>query len=150
MRLAGLLSADTITLSLEHGDKNGVIEELVGLAMASGKIKNRSTVLKAVMDREELGSTGLEKGVAVPHGKTKAVQDLVMALGISKEGLDFKAQDNKPSHLFFLLLAPEAEAGPHVKALAQIARLTNNPDFRESLLKARSPEEAIQIFKDAE
>jgi mannitol/fructose-specific phosphotransferase system IIA component (Ntr-type) len=150
MRLSVLLSVNAITLSLVHRDKNGVIEELVDLAMKTGKIKNRSTALKAVLDREELGSTGLERGVAVPHAKTKTVDDLVMALGISKEGLDFNALDKKPSHLFFLLLAPEAAAGPNVKVLAQIARLTSSPDFCQSLINARSSKEVMQVIKDAE
>jgi len=150
MRLSVLLRIDTITLSLVNRDKDGVIEELVDLAMKSDMVKNRSTALQAVLEREKLGSTGLERGVAVPHAKTKAVDDLVMALGISKEGLDFNAHDKKPSHLFFLLLAPEAAAGPNVKVLAQIARLTSNPDFCTSLLGVRSPKEALQMIKDAE
>ncbi|MFH1943304.1 MAG: PTS sugar transporter subunit IIA [bacterium] len=150
MRLSDLLSEETITVSLRHTDKQGVIEELLDLAMKTGRIKDRSIALKAVMDREQLMSTGLEKGVAVPHAKTKAAEDLSMALGISKEGIDFQSADGKPSHLFFFLLAPEAAAGPNVKVLAQIARLTNAPDFRQTLKEASSPKEVLNIIASAE
>jgi mannitol/fructose-specific phosphotransferase system IIA component (Ntr-type) len=150
MRLSDLLSEQTITVSLRHTDKLGVIEELLDLAMKTSRIKDRSIALKAVMDREQLMSTGLEKGVAVPHAKTKAAEDLSMALGISKEGIDFQSADGKPSHLFFFLLAPEAAAGPNVKVLAQIARLTNAPDFRQTLKEASSPKEVLNIIASAE
>ena len=150
MRLSGLLSEDTITISLSHTDKQGVIEELLDLAMKTGKIADRATALKAVIDRENLMSTGLEKGVAVPHAKTSAAGDLTMALGISKEGIDFQSADEKPSHLFFFLLAPEAAAGPNVQVLAQVARLTNDPGFRQTLREASSPREALAIIREAE
>jgi len=150
MRLSDLLSEETIVVSLSHKDKQGVIEELLNLAMKTGKVQDRAVALKAVLDREQLMSTGLERGVAVPHAKTKSAMDLAMALGISKEGLDFQSADGKPSHLFFFLLAPETAAGPNVKVLAQIARLTSDPSFCKSLREAASPKEALEIIKDAE
>ncbi|MBN2029236.1 PTS sugar transporter subunit IIA [bacterium] len=150
MRLSDLLNKETITISLSHQDKQGVIEELLDLALKTGKINDRSVALKAIMERENLMSTGLEKGVAVPHAKSKAVDDLTTALGISKEGIDFHSADGKPSHLFFLLLAPEAAAGPNIKILAQIARLTSNPNFCEALKKASSSQEVLEIIQGEE
>ena len=150
MRLSDLLNEDTITISLSYKDKQVVIEELLDLAIKTGKINDRSVALKAIMERETLMSTGLERGVAIPHAKSKAAEDLTMALGISKEGIDFQSADGKPSHLFFLLLAPEAAAGPNIKVLAQIARLTSNPSFCESLKKASSSQEVMEIIKNAE
>jgi len=150
MRLSALLSEETITISLSHKDKQGIIEELLDLAMKTGQINDRAVALKAVIDRENLMSTGLEKGVAVPHAKSKAAEDLAMALGISKEGIDFRSADGEPSHLFFFLLAPEAAAGPNVQVLAQIARLTSDPNFRKALKEARSPREALDIIEDVE
>lgn len=150
MRLFDLLNEDTITISLSNKDKQGVIEELLALALKTGKITDRSMALKAILDRENLMSTGLERGVAVPHAKSKAVDELTMALGISSEGIDFQSADGKPSHLFFLLLAPESAAGPNVKVLAQIARLTNDPSLCEALKKASSSQEVMEIIKDAE
>lgn len=150
MRLSGLLSEETITVSLNHKDKQGVIEELLDLAMKTGKITDRATALKAVIDRENLMSTGLEKGVAVPHAKSSAAEDLAMSLGISKEGIDFQSADGNPSHLFFFLLAPKAAAGPNVQVLAQVARLTNDPGFRQALREASTPREALAIIREAE
>jgi len=150
MRLSGLLSEETIIISLSDKDKQSVIEELLELAMKTGKITNRETALKAVMDREQLMSTGLEKGVAVPHAKSSAASELTMSLGISKEGIDFESADGKPSHLFFFILAPEAAAGPNVQVLAQIARLTSDPEFCQALKSASSPMEVLEIIRDAE
>ncbi len=150
MLLSSLLTAETITVSLKRTDKEGVIKELLDLAMKTGNIKNRSVALQSVLDREKLMSTGLEKGIAVPHAKSKAASDITMALGISREGIDFQSADGKPSNLFFFLLAPESAAGPNVKVLAQIARLTSSSDFFKALMDARTPEEALGVIKDAE
>ena len=150
MRLSDLLRAETITVTLGQRSKQGVIEELLDLMMGTGKISNRSKDLKAVLEREALMSTGLEKGVAVPHAKTAVATELVMSLGISKEGVEFEAADRKPSHLFFFLLAPEAAAGPNVQVLGQIARLTSDTRFCETLQNASSADEALKIIRDAE
>jgi len=150
MRLSGLLTEETITLNLTHSDKKGVIEELLDLAIKTGKVTDRAAALKAVLDREQLMSTGLEKGVAVPHAKTSTAEGLTMALGISKDGIDFDSGDGNPSHLFFFLLAPESEAGPNVQVLAQIARLTNDPNFCNNLRNAESPGDVLNIIRNAE
>jgi PTS system fructose-specific IIC component len=95
-------------------------------------------------------STGLERGVAVPHAKTASVSDLVMSLAISKEGIDFQSADGQPSHLFFFLLAPEAATRPNIQVLAQIARLTSDPNFCKALRNASSAEDALKIIREAE
>ena len=135
---------------MNYTDKQGVIETLLDLAMKTGKINDRATALKAVMDREKLMSTGLERGVAVPHAKSSAAEGLTMSLGVTKTGIDFQSADGQPSHLFFFLLAPEAAAGPNVQVLAQIARLTNDPNFCEALKKSETPKEALDVIRDAE
>lgn len=150
MRLSDLLSENTIQVSLPYNEKSRVIETLLDLAMQSGKITQKDVAFKAVMDREELMSTGLERGVAVPHAKTDAVESITMALGISKDGIDFQSADGNPSHLFFFLLAPVAAAGPNVQVLAQIARLTNNPDFCERLKAAESARDVMNVIREAE
>ncbi len=150
MRLSDLLNDKTIHLSFKSQQKKKIIEELLGVAGRTGKIKNREMAYKAVLDRESQMSTGLEKGIAVPHAKTKAVSDIVLALGISKEGIDFESADGKPSHLFFFVLAPEDAAAANVKLLAQIARLTNNPAFCRALKNAGTPAEVLRIINDAE
>ncbi len=150
MRLSDLLNENTIQVSLQYNEKSKLIETLLDLAMNSGKITQRDVALKAVMDRENLMSTGLERGVAVPHAKTNAVEAITMALGISKEGIDFQSADGNPSHLFFFLLAPEAAAGPNVQVLAQIARLTSDPEFCKALKTAESARDALNAIKEAE
>lgn len=150
MRISDYLNESLITVSLGHKDKTGIIEDLLDLAVKSGKITDRSDALKAVLDREALMSTGLEKGIAIPHAKSTTAQEICMALGISKEGVDFESADEKPSHLIFFLLAPEAAAGQNVQVLAQIARLTGDPSFCEALQSAGSPKEAYEIIRKAE
>ena len=150
MRISELLSEETITNTLAHGDKQGIIEDLLDLAMKSGRIKDRDAALKAIIDRENLMSTGLEKGVAIPHAKTIAAEGMAMALGISKEGLDFQSADGKLSHFFFLLVAPSDAAGPNVQVLAQIARLTASMTFLDGLKQADSPKTAYEMIVKAE
>jgi fructose-specific phosphotransferase system IIA component len=150
MRISDLLNEQLISVSLGQTDKQGVIEKLVDLAMASGKISDKGIVLQSILEREKLMSTGLERGVAVPHAKTSAVSGLVMSLAISKEGIDFQSVDGKPSHLFFLLLAPTAAAALNIKALAQIARLTGNAKFCEAIKSAPSPQSVLELIRQAE
>jgi len=150
MRLTQLLSEETIEVSLKQHKKESVIEELLVLAIKSGNINDRMKAFEDIMKREEMMSTGLEHGIAVPHAKTKAADDLTLSLGISKEGIDFDAADDKPSYLFFMLLAPEDAAGPNVKVLAEIARITKNKEFCRSLINASSPKEVLQLIDEAE
>ena len=102
------------------------------------------------MEREELGSTGVGQGVAIPHGKTIAVSDLVSAFGLSKGGVDFDALDGAPVHLFFLLLAPEGAAGSHLKALARISSLLKDKYFRKALIDANSSADVLKIIREEE
>ncbi len=101
-----------------------------------------------VLAREALGSTGLENGIAVPHAKTTAVTDLTIAIGISAPGIDFQALDGKPSTLFFLILAPPDKSGPHIEALAEIARMTRSTAFCKAIAAARSPAEVVELFRE--
>lgn len=150
MRISELLSNETISITLKNKDKQGLIEELLDLAMKTGKIKDRKKVLKALLDREDLGSTGLENGLAIPHARTNAVDGVTLALGISKEGIDFQSADNRLSHLFFLLLASEDNTSVNVQVLALIARMNLRPNFRSEMLEVNSPEEALDIIRKTE
>lgn len=150
MRLTQLLTEEAIEVSLKQTQKKSVIEELLVLAIKGGKINDRMKAFEDIMKREEMMSTGLEHGIAVPHAKTKAADDLTLSLGISKEGIDFDAADGKPSHLFFMLLAPEDAAGPNVKVLAEIARLTKDKDFCKKLIKASSSKEVLELIDESE
>lgn len=150
MWLTRLLTEDTIEISLKHKEKGAVIEELLELAIKSGNINDRMKALDDVMKREEMMSTGLEKGIAVPHAKTDAADDLSLALGISREGIDFDSADGKSSHLFFLLLAPVDAAGPNIKVLAEIARLSKEANLYKKIINANSSKEVLELIADIE
>jgi len=150
MSLMDITEKNCIKVDLESLDKDGVIEELVELLVSTGKIKDKQKAIDDIMEREKKGSTGLEKGIAVPHAKTEAVDKLSMAFGISKDGVDFNALDGEYSYLILLLLAPPGASGPHVEALASIARFLTPPAIREKLKKAQSSDDIINIIMEYE
>ena len=135
MKLADILKQESVGIDLKSTEKDDVLKELVGL-LGKG-IKDRKKVVKALVDRENLGSTGIGQGIAVPHGKMSTIQHLVAALGISKKGVDFNSLDGEPVYIFFLLIAPRDSAGPHLKALARISRILRNASFCRILRKAK-------------
>ncbi|MBR4158537.1 MAG: PTS sugar transporter subunit IIA [Spirochaetia bacterium] len=146
MAVINLIEEDIIKIPLEAKTKPDVIKELVDVLKKAGKIEDAESVFRAVMLRENMGSTGLEKGIAVPHAKTHKVNNLVLAIGVSPEGVDFDSLDGEPSKLFFLLIATPQQAGPHIEALSEIARLTRSSNFCKLLLNAKSPKEIVDIF----
>lgn len=150
MYLYELLDKDSIAMSLKSRTKDDVLDEMVDLLDKAGKIKERAAVLKAIVDRERIMTTGIGNGVAVPHCKTSAVDRLVAGLGISREGIDFQAPDNEPARLIFILVAEENNPGPHVRALARLAKLLSSKNVRESLLSARSPESILEVIRKKE
>ncbi|MFP4409421.1 MAG: PTS sugar transporter subunit IIA [Spirochaetaceae bacterium] len=147
MKRKQLLSPDRVILPLHATTKDEVIEELLDLLMKSGKVKDRGEALTALKEREEKMSTGMEKGVAIPHGKCGCVDELVVAAGIAPEGIDFDALDKKPSYIFIMTLSPKDRSGPHIQFLAEISQLLKHKEAREALLRANSPEEAVEIFQ---
>ena len=143
------LNRKAISADLESTDKEGVVRELVGLLIAAGGIKiKKEDIIKILMARESLGSTGIGQGVGIPHGKSPNIKSLVAAFGLSKDGVDFESLDGESTHIFLLLLAPEDSAGPHLKALARISRLLKDKYVRETLKKAQSEKEIIKIITD--
>ena len=146
MAVVNLIEEDIIKIPLEAKTKPDVIKELVDVLKKAGKIEDAESVFRAVMLRENMGSTGLEKGIAVPHAKTHKVSNLVLAIGISPEGVDFDSLDGEPSKLFFLLISTPQQAGPHIEALSEIARLTRSSNFCKLLLNAKTPKEIVDIF----
>ncbi len=107
-------------------------------------------MIQTLMEREELGSTGIGQGIAIPHGKSDTVSDLAAAFGVSADGVSFDSLDGEPVNIFFLLVAPEGAAGAHLKALARISSLLKDKYFRKSLLSAQSPGEVIKIIQEEE
>jgi len=152
MRIMDFLSKDAITVDVKAKTKKDVVAEMVDLLLQSGKIEqqDKEKVIKALLDREELGSTGIGQGIAIPHTKSEAVKEVVAAFGKSNDGVEFEALDNKPVNLIFLLIAPMEASSLHIKALAKISRLLKHKYFRQSLKKAASVEEVVKIISEDE
>lgn len=152
MNIIDLISKDAVNIDIKAQTKDEVILELVELLVASGGIKKteKSETLKKLQERETLGSTGIGKGVAIPHAKCPNVKKMVAAFGISKTGLDFRSLDGEPTHIFLLLVAPGETPGPHLKALAKISRLLDDKFIRERLKSAKNSAELLKIVKEEE
>lgn len=150
MKLSEVIQPDRISVELHSRDKKGVLEELAGIMCKDRPGLDKSAVVKVLVDREQLGSTGIGEGVAIPHGKLMEVNQPMVCFGRSKKGLDFDSMDGQPAHLFFLLLAPENSSGLHLQVLTRIARLLKNSSFRKSLLEARTPDDIYRIILAAD
>lgn len=147
MALIDMMTEKIVKIPLESKDKPDVLRELVQVLKDADEIDDFDTVLSAVQEREDKGSTGLEKCIAVPHAKTPAVSSLKLAIGIAPEGIDFDALDKQPSKLFFLLVAAPDQSGPHVEALAEIAKLSRSNAFCRALANADSAAEVVELFR---
>jgi PTS system fructose-specific IIC component len=150
MKLSKFCAEDLIVFDLKGRSKNEVIEELVNLASKSKLVKDKAEILKAVLDREKLVTTGVGYGVAFPHAKTRAVKGIVIAFGRSKEGVDFEAMDKKLAYLFFLIVAPEDAIGAHLNVMARLSYLMKSEKNRESLMKITSPKELLEVLDSVE
>ena len=152
MKIIDLLDPNCILPNLQASNKRGVLEELAAALVSGHKEVNLQTVVEVLLERERLGSTGIGDNIAIPHGKLPQLSKMLLAFGRSPQGVDFDSMDGKPSHLFFLLLAPVNSSGLHLKALAKISRMLMSQDFRDSLMKSGSVEEILGLIaaKDAE
>jgi len=150
MALYELLDTKSIVPNLQAETKDAAIEELVDVLDRAGRLRDRGAVLDAVLERERAMSTGLEDGIAVPHAKTAAVGTLTAALGVRREGLEFDSADGKPTNIVFLLIAEENNPGPHVRALAKLARLLSDPEMRSAIIGAKTAEDIFEIIKQRE
>ena len=141
------LHKDLIELHLKSDNKNDILKELVDIADRSNYIEDKNKVLEAVMAREKSMSTGLVKGIATPHAKSDTIKKIVLVIGIKKEGIDFESLDGQPTKLFFLIISPQSEAGPHIQLLAEIAKLSSDNERITQILNAPSPEAVINIIR---
>jgi PTS system nitrogen regulatory IIA component len=135
-------------MDIKATKKEDTIKELVDALINAGDIdkRHRPKLIEALMARELLGSTAIGQGVAIPHAKTEGVEKLVAAFGISKKGVNFDSLDGEPAHIFFLLVAPQDSAGPHLKALARISRLLKDKYFRDNLRACADEKAAFDII----
>jgi PTS system nitrogen regulatory IIA component len=148
MRLSEIFKPQFVVPDLKAHDKKGVLEELLEIITGQESSLNKGTLLQVLLEREKLGSTGIGDGVALPHGKLRGLDNLLLSFGRSIEGLDFDSIDEQPAYLFFLLLAPENSAGMHLKSLAKISRMLKDGNLRQQLMRAKSREEIYKIIID--
>ena len=146
MELRKILTLDVITDDLKGDTKEEIIDSLIELLAAPGKISDRAAVKECIMDREARMSTGMENGVAIPHGKSESVGQLVGCIGIKKRGVDFDALDGKPSRIFIMTVSPPVGTGPHVQFLTEISRILHDSEQRRRLVEAGSVEEIHSIM----
>lgn len=150
MLLTELLTADRIKVPLGSSTKHDVLRELVSLVAAGQTPAVAAAILTAVLEREAVLSTGVGAGVAIPHGKTPVVDQLVMAAGVVRSPLEFDALDGEPVELFFMLVGPESASGAHVKALSRISRLLRREQLRNGLRASETSHEFLDIVRASE
>jgi fructose-specific phosphotransferase system IIA component len=150
MILTQILRPSCIKVPVKSRDKRSAITELVDLLDADKLLLDRNTVLQAVLAREQIRSTGIGGRIAIPHGKCKAVNELVMAMGIAHQPIDFESIDGKLVTIIIVLVSPADQTGPHIQALATISRLMLDEEFKEKLEKAESADEVYKILHDKE
>jgi PTS system nitrogen regulatory IIA component len=147
MKILDVLKKEAILADLKAKDKKGILEELVTPVARIANL-DRDDLIRVLLERERLGSTGIGGGIGIPHGKMKGLDNLVVGFGLSKKGIDFESIDGRLSYIFFLLITPEDSTGLHLKALARISRILKNDLFKESLLKASNRDEIYKIIKE--
>jgi nitrogen PTS system EIIA component len=151
MLLHNVFAPGCVKIGLESEDKDEVFEELVDvLARQGGREYPRQAVLAAVRDREDKMSTGIKKGIALPHGKAEGVSGISGAIGISRRGIDYASLDGEPVYLVFLLVSSPKDSELHLAALRRLAVLLDDPEFYTDLLRADSPERASAIVRNYE
>ena len=149
MKILDVLLKEAILSDLKANDKKRVLEELVTPVARIADL-NHDYLVKVLMERERLGSTGIGEGIGIPHGKVKDLESLVLGFGLSKKGVDFDSMDGQPAHIFFLLLTPENSTGLHLKLLARISKILKNDPFKQKLLRAKNRDEIYSIIKEEE
>ena len=146
MNLKKVLAPDSILPEITTGSKEDVIRQMVDFLADSGKLTDCAAALKAVLDREAKMSTGMQHGIAIPHGKTDSVDELVVAIGVSRTGIDFAAMDEQPSHIFIMTLSPENRTGPHIQFLAEISKVLGQPELRDKLVMANDADQILALL----
>ncbi len=148
MKIQDLVPPDAVLDDLRSDTKEGVLRELSEVLSAKVPSLPPETIASILLERENLGSTGIGDGVAIPHGKAAGIERLVAAFGRSRKGVQFQSLDGRPAYLFFAIMAPETSAGMHLKALARISRLMKDERFRRSLLEAENAGDLCRILRE--
>lgn len=147
MKTIDMFSKERVKFELTATNKDQVIQELIDVLVADGKIHDKEAFKAAVLKREGEFSTGIGMGIAIPHGKSSAVKEASIVFGRSKAGLDYESMDDLPAHLFFLIAVPEDSSDVHLRALADISRRLMHADIREKLMTAQTYDAFISVFE---
>ena len=150
MILTQIIEPACIIVPLQGKNKEAIIAELVDTLASAGSIQDKNVVLQAVLAREQTRSTGIGSGIAIPHGKCKGARELVMAMGISSQGVDFESIDEKPVYIVVLLVSPIDKTGPHIQALARISRLMLDEEFKNKIQHSTSAQELYDLISSKE
>lgn len=145
MKISHFLNKDSIIANLKATDKKGVIDEFASIISKTTTISAKE-IAAILMEREQLGSTGIGGGIAIPHGKLELIEPIVIGFGLSQKGVEYDSLDNKPVHIFFLLLTSENSTGGHLRVLAQISKLLKMDEFKKGLLGAQSVDDIYEII----
>ncbi|MBN2450285.1 MAG: PTS sugar transporter subunit IIA [Lentisphaeria bacterium] len=140
------LRAETVKMRLEAATKADAIAELVGILAATGQLRDPAEALRVVLARERMMSTGMEQGIAIPHGKSDTVDGLLVGLALKPEGMDFECQDGQPARILIVTLSPASRTGPHLRFMADITRLLRDEGLRRAVLAAGSPAEVVALL----
>ena len=148
MKLSDFLSPERVLANIKSNNKKDALKEISEFvsSVEQDDVLTDKHLFNAILDREELGSTGIGDGVAIPHAKIHGLKNLCACFARSEDGVDFKAIDSEPVRLIFMLLVPENSAGIHLKALARISRVLKERDFREKLMTAKDSQELYDAF----
>jgi nitrogen PTS system EIIA component len=148
MKIVDLIKRDMVVPALVATDKRGILEELAAYMSLRHPRIDRLMLSKVLIEREQLASTAIGEGVAIPHGKLSSVGEIVACLGRTPAGVEFDSMDGQPTYLFFVLVAPESSTGAHLKALARISRVFKDPEFRKRLLAAPDADAMYTVVAD--
>ncbi|HMA66314.1 MAG TPA: PTS sugar transporter subunit IIA [Desulfosalsimonadaceae bacterium] len=149
MKILDFLYEETILTDLQATDKKGVLEELT-LPVARVAQTDHKELVRVLIEREHLGSTGIGDGIGIPHGKLRSLHQLILGFGLSRKGVNFEALDQRPTHVFFLLLTPDDSAGEHLQLLARISKLLKDDGFKSRLMNASDPQEVIRTIEEVD
>ncbi len=148
MSLKQIITRDTIAVGIAGKTKEEIIDKLLDILFKAGKIDDKKAAMDAVMERERKMSTGMKQGIAIPHGKSAIVKDLVACIGISKAPVEFDSLDHEPCRIFIMTLSPPDKTGPHLQFLAEVSLLFKSAEKREKLLTATSSQEVLSILTE--
>jgi len=148
MKIMDYLDEEWVIADLQGTDKASILKELSSVLVKPCKATSGEELLQVLLDREKLGSTGIGEGIAIPHGRLKKLKNFFISFGRSAQGVDFDSIDRKPSHLFFLVMAPENSAVDNLKLLSRVVTLLKEPSFKKRLIEAPSRKELFQIISE--